>query len=221
MVGAVPTKTDNSNELLAAELRNQGGGSGDGIDQIFQSIFGMNAEDFINRIVTLAPGSAEASQVKQALEVSDIQEGVGTGEMLQDVSRDAGEAQRRVASAPGGDIQSIDFPEGAASGQATLGGGSSASGVADLPPIPAPIPEATPEETIIAQTDVPGAGAGPTVVVKQGDTLWDIAQRELGDPQKWREIAQLNNIPDPDLIQPGMQLQMPAASIPQANPRRA
>jgi len=48
------------------------------------------------------------------------------------------------------------------------------------------------------------------VTVKKGDTLWDIAKRELGDPQRWREIAKLNpQIKNPDLIHPGMVLKMP------------
>lgn len=49
------------------------------------------------------------------------------------------------------------------------------------------------------------------------DCLWDIADRHLGDPMRWKEIYDLNNshaagvkISDPDVIQPGWNLLMPA-----------
>lgn len=40
-------------------------------------------------------------------------------------------------------------------------------------------------------------------VVKRGDTLWAIATRYLGAGTKYPQIAQENNIPNPDLIYPG------------------
>lgn len=40
-------------------------------------------------------------------------------------------------------------------------------------------------------------------VVKRGDTLWAIASRYLGSGIKYKQIAQENNIPNPDLIFPG------------------
>jgi LysM repeat protein len=44
--------------------------------------------------------------------------------------------------------------------------------------------------------------------VRAGDTLSRIAQRELGNANRWREIATLNRdvIPNPDLIRPGQVL---------------
>lgn len=48
------------------------------------------------------------------------------------------------------------------------------------------------------------------VTVVAGDTLWGIAQRELGAGARYREIAELNNIPDPDLIFPGQKFRLPA-----------
>ncbi|UYM04956.1 LysM peptidoglycan-binding domain-containing protein [Solicola gregarius] len=50
------------------------------------------------------------------------------------------------------------------------------------------------------------------------DCLWDIADRTLGDPLRWREIYQLNKgvlqedgnrLIDPDLIYPGWQMRLP------------
>lgn len=51
-----------------------------------------------------------------------------------------------------------------------------------------------------------------TYTVKSGDTLSDIAQEKLGDADRWREIYEANKDAigdDPDLIQPGMDLELP------------
>ena len=51
-----------------------------------------------------------------------------------------------------------------------------------------------------------------------GDNLFDIAARELGDPQRWREIFDLNRdqIDDPALIFAGQVLRLPPAVPPAA-----
>jgi hypothetical protein len=58
----------------------------------------------------------------------------------------------------------------------------------------------------------------PTYEVQRRDTLWDIAERHLGDPFRWREIFTLNQgkvqrdgrcLTDPDLIHAGWQLELP------------
>jgi DNA-binding SARP family transcriptional activator len=77
---------------------------------------------------------------------------------------------------------------------------------ATQPPTPtAPQPAATPDN----------------YVVQRGDTLWGIAQRELGDPLRWSEIYQLNEgkpqpggvtLTDPHWIDPGWTLVLPAAA---------
>ncbi|MFF4989743.1 BTAD domain-containing putative transcriptional regulator [Streptosporangium saharense] len=57
-------------------------------------------------------------------------------------------------------------------------------------------------------------------VVKRGDTLWKIAARKLGSPQRWGRIWKLNAhkvqadgqvFTDPDLINPGWQLRLPSS----------
>jgi hypothetical protein len=64
--------------------------------------------------------------------------------------------------------------------------------------------------------------AAPTYQVQRRDTLWDIAERHLGDPFRWQEIFQLNQgcpqadggcLTDPDLIFAGWQLELPADAI--------
>ena len=55
-------------------------------------------------------------------------------------------------------------------------------------------------------------------IVKEGDTLWDIAERRLGDPRRWPEIFELNKnrrqangyaLRDPDVIHVGWTLILP------------
>ena len=73
-------------------------------------------------------------------------------------------------------------------------------------------------------------GAEPTAasptstsyVVQRGDTLWGIAERQLGDPLRWQEIYQLNEgrpqpdgraLTDPHWIYPGWTLVLPSADL--------
>jgi len=71
------------------------------------------------------------------------------------------------------------------------------------------------------------AAAAPVYEVQRRDTLWDIAERHLGDPFRWQEIFQLNQgrpqadgacLTDPDLIYAGWRLDMPADAVGLAPP---
>ena len=42
-----------------------------------------------------------------------------------------------------------------------------------------------------------------TYTVKQGDTLWAICKKQLGDGEKYKEVAKKNNISNPNVIKPG------------------
>jgi len=62
-----------------------------------------------------------------------------------------------------------------------------------------------------------------TYVVQRGDTLWGIAERQLGDPLRWSEIYRLNEgrpqpdgraLTDPHWIDPGWTLVMPEGPTP-------
>ncbi|MFH8797046.1 N-acetylmuramoyl-L-alanine amidase [Streptomyces sp. NPDC017941] len=48
-----------------------------------------------------------------------------------------------------------------------------------------------------------------TYTVRKGDTLSSIAASKLGDGNRWREIADLNSLKDPDAIAPGQKLKLP------------
>ena len=65
---------------------------------------------------------------------------------------------------------------------------------------------------------VPGGGGGgggageQTYTVKKGDTLSQIAQHHYGKASKWHAIFEANRdqLDNPDLIQPGQVLKLPA-----------
>lgn len=89
---------------------------------------------------------------------------------------------------------------------------SSASGAGD--PVRANVPER--EATIEASSGAPTDGEDlPTVryLVKRGDSLWRIAENELGDGRRFPEIVALNESVlggRPDFISPGTVLLVPA-----------
>ncbi len=61
-----------------------------------------------------------------------------------------------------------------------------------------------------AVTDQPSGN----YVVQHGDCLWDIAEKQLGDPSRWTEIYKMNSDvigQNPDLIFSGTELKLPGA----------
>ena len=44
----------------------------------------------------------------------------------------------------------------------------------------------------------------------KGDSLWKIAESTLGDGEDWKKIADANKIRNPNLIEIGSELQIPA-----------
>ncbi len=66
------------------------------------------------------------------------------------------------------------------------------------------------EPTVIEPTEVQIVEQTyKTYTVKEGETLGEIASRELGSYRKWREIATLNDISDPSRVMPGRMLRLP------------
>ena len=49
-----------------------------------------------------------------------------------------------------------------------------------------------------------------TYEIKEGDTLWSIAEKEYNDGLKWTEIAKENEIENPNVIEKGTKLTLPA-----------
>ena len=54
----------------------------------------------------------------------------------------------------------------------------------------------------------PSKEPAKTYTVKSGDTLWGIAQKQLGNGDKWGNIAKLNNISNPNKLQIGQVLKL-------------
>jgi DNA-binding SARP family transcriptional activator len=92
--------------------------------------------------------------------------------------------------------------------------------------VPTP-PAPTPSFLASRPRATPVANTSPTrsqrYKVQRGDTLWGIAAAHLGDPMRWPQIWALNHdrpqpdgtaLADPDLIQPGWTLTLPAATSP-------
>lgn len=100
------------------------------------------------------------------------------------------------------------------------------------PPVPvtttpaAPAPETAPAETAPATAAQPDT-VQRTHTVQRGESLWRIAEQELGDGMRWPEIAELNyGVPQPGgraldsthWIDPGWQLLLPPEPAPSAVP---
>lgn len=69
-----------------------------------------------------------------------------------------------------------------------------------------------------ALASVSASASAPVYEVQHRDTLWDIAERHLGDPFRWQEIFHINQgrvqpdgrcLTDPDVIRPGWRLALP------------
>ncbi len=78
-----------------------------------------------------------------------------------------------------------------------------------------PAPAAPAPNTMAAAPAAPAATAakpaGPTKYkVLKGDSLWKIAEATYGNGEKWTEIAKLNALRHPNVIQVGAELELPA-----------
>ncbi|MCS7479464.1 LysM peptidoglycan-binding domain-containing protein [Umezawaea endophytica] len=91
-------------------------------------------------------------------------------------------------------------------------GGTStwASGTNTDNPRPVPTPAAVETPAPAAVEEAPAAPAQQTWTVDPGDTLWAIAEKAYGDGNQYQRIADANGLDNPDLIQPGQVLVIPA-----------
>jgi len=69
----------------------------------------------------------------------------------------------------------------------------------------------TPTPAPVADTALPATPVVPTYIVQRGDSLWRIAEQQLGNGFRWKEIHELNKsfIANPDLICVGWTLALP------------
>jgi nucleoid-associated protein YgaU len=61
----------------------------------------------------------------------------------------------------------------------------------------------------LADKEMSEPGVSGEYVVKAGDSLWTIALNELKDGYRWNEVAKLNNIKNPGLIEIGQKIKLP------------
>jgi len=78
----------------------------------------------------------------------------------------------------------------------------------DITPSPEPEIKENPA-TQGAEMEVGAKITGGSYVIKEGDDLWDIALRAYGDGYKWVEIAEVNNLENPDVIHVDNTLKLP------------
>lgn len=62
--------------------------------------------------------------------------------------------------------------------------------------------------TVTTQRETTTKEIAKSYTVKQGDTLWNICKKELGNGSKYQEIAQKNGISSPNNIQVGQVIQL-------------
>jgi len=68
------------------------------------------------------------------------------------------------------------------------------------------------QETTQPRSSSDFSGEGSQYTVQEGDTLASIAEEHLGSADQWQLIAQANDISNPDQIQVGQTLTIPASS---------
>jgi len=69
-------------------------------------------------------------------------------------------------------------------------------------------PDPTPGRDVRSPDDAPPAPR--TVIVRSGETLGEIVQRELGSVSRLAEVVRLNGLDDPDSIRAGVEIRLPA-----------
>lgn len=80
----------------------------------------------------------------------------------------------------------------------------------NIPDVPVRKPESETEMAMTPEPEQPTSTiTGVSYTVVEGDNLWDIAVRAYGDGFKWVEIANANNLSNPDLIYPGDVFKLP------------
>ncbi len=90
--------------------------------------------------------------------------------------------------------------------------------VAPVPLAPRVLP-APPPARIAPPVSI--SGKRTIVTVKPGDSLWKFAASRLGDGRRWQELLALNPaLRNPDLIQPGTQIVLPASVAPLRAPMK-
>lgn len=97
---------------------------------------------------------------------------------------------------------------GGAGEHAPADAGSAGAPLYDTPVVPAGPREESAREPVVG---VVPAATGRNYTVQDGDTLSEIAQRELGSSRRWREIVAANPGLDPAKLRLGSKIRLPGA----------
>jgi len=97
-----------------------------------------------------------------------------------------------------------------------LADAQSVTPVESISPTEAQKPEETKEIAKESNDQTP-----ETYTVKSGDSLWKIAEANLGDGNKWTEIAKNNDIKTPSVIRSGQELKLTGTKEGQITPEAA
>ena len=91
--------------------------------------------------------------------------------------------------------------------------GADVTGEPETATIPETAPEeivpVAPDETATVETPAGTEKAPKVYTVQKGDTLYGIARKLYGDQRRYKDIAKLNGIANPDLIYVGQVLKIP------------
>jgi len=181
---------------------NAEGNAGEGNEEASEN--GGNAEAQGEQV---AEEGANGEEVAEGEEGGDEQllEGEQTTNDLQEIiaSQNSNQGEGNAAAQPE-TAEEVPVEEAATQTAAT-----------DAAAAPAPEGEALPEGAAPPANAAPataGKGAGPALpemnskmpyIVRAGDTLAKIAQQIYGDTEKWREMAELTSLKNPNHVRPG------------------
>ncbi|MET9396119.1 LysM peptidoglycan-binding domain-containing protein [Kitasatospora sp. NPDC002965] len=94
-----------------------------------------------------------------------------------------------------------------------------AAPAASAAPLAATAPQHATGQSSASPTTAPDAWTGPVHQVVAGDTLWDLAESNLGDGTRWHEIAALNpQVDERGMLQPGWTLRLPGEAVERTAP---
>lgn len=156
-----------------------------------------------NAAAAEAPAGAEnTAPVEDNMAVADSQATTTDGEM-QDIIN-SGAADQAAAPAEAAPADAV--PAEAAPADAVAAVPAPAEAVPAAAPVAAPAegaPAAAPVAAAVAGVGIPEMGSKMPYIVQPGDTLGKIAGKIYGDQTKWKQIADLSNVTNPNRIYPG------------------
>jgi nucleoid-associated protein YgaU len=176
---------------VAAQGQQGSGDDGGGDGATAQSQSANTGEDKPAGEETAAnPAPNGASGGENVVSNSPAAEGTANGDLQEIITemngtKDGGKDAQAAAAAPA---------EGATPEAGTQTAAQAAT--------PAPSPSAQPQ-AVASSSSLPESGSKMPYVVEAGDTLAKIATKIYGDQKKWRDIASLSGLDNPNHIYPG------------------